>query len=105
VNAQSSFLLPNFAATGGYQYEEENATLQSLDATSSLFLGRICGETIRAAFWTSVIRRIARDDQFLAAARNRTRCLGPVWCRVSELRLPFCKEETFGERRGCVFLR
>jgi len=39
VNAQSSFLLPNFAATGGYQYEEENATLQSLDATSSLFLG------------------------------------------------------------------
>jgi vitamin B12 transporter len=39
VNAQSSFLLPNFAATGGYQYEVENATLQSLDTTSKLFLG------------------------------------------------------------------
>jgi len=39
VNAQSSFLLPNFAATGGYQYEVENATLQSLDTTSNLFLG------------------------------------------------------------------
>jgi len=39
LNARSSFLLPNFAATGGYQYEVENATLQSLDATSNLFLG------------------------------------------------------------------
>ena len=39
VNAQSSFLLPNFVATGGYQYEVENATLQSLDTTSNLFLG------------------------------------------------------------------
>ena len=39
VNAQSSFLLPNFAATGGYQYEVENATLQSLDTTSNLFIG------------------------------------------------------------------
>jgi len=39
VNAQSSFLLPNFAATGGYQYEVENATLQSLDMASNLFLG------------------------------------------------------------------
>ena len=39
LSAQSSFLLPNFAATGGYQYEVENATLQSLDTTSNLFLG------------------------------------------------------------------
>ena len=39
VNAQSSFLLPNFAATGGYQYEVENATLQSLDTVTNLFLG------------------------------------------------------------------
>ncbi len=30
VNAQSSFLLPNFAATGGYQYEVENASLSLL---------------------------------------------------------------------------
>jgi len=40
VNAQSSFLLPNFAATGGYQYEVENATLQSLDTTTNLFWDR-----------------------------------------------------------------
>lgn len=39
VNAQSSFLLPNFAATGGYQYEVENATLQSFDTTNNLFIG------------------------------------------------------------------
>ncbi len=39
VNAQSSFLLPNFAATGGYQYEVENATLQSLDAADNRFHG------------------------------------------------------------------
>jgi vitamin B12 transporter len=39
LNAQTSFLLRNFAATGGYQYEVENATLQSLDTTSSRFLG------------------------------------------------------------------
>jgi len=39
LNAQSSFLLPNFAATGGYQYEVENATLQSLDTTTNVFLG------------------------------------------------------------------
>lgn len=32
VNAQSSFLLPNFAATGGYQYEVENAALSLLAA-------------------------------------------------------------------------
>lgn len=32
VNAQSSFLLPNFAATGGYQYEVENAALSLLSA-------------------------------------------------------------------------
>ncbi|MBS1840355.1 MAG: TonB-dependent receptor [Acidobacteria bacterium] len=32
VNAQSSFLLPNFAATGGYQYEVENASLSLLSA-------------------------------------------------------------------------
>ena len=36
VNAQSSFLLPNFAATGGYQYEVENATLQFADLTTPL---------------------------------------------------------------------
>ena len=39
VNAQSSFLLPSFTATGGYQYEVENATLQSLDTKSNLFVG------------------------------------------------------------------
>ena len=39
VNAHSSFLLPNFTGTGGYQYEVENASLQSLDPTSNLFLG------------------------------------------------------------------
>ncbi len=32
VNAQSSFLLPNFAATGGYEYEVENAGLSLLAA-------------------------------------------------------------------------
>jgi len=32
VNAQSSFLLPNFAATGGYEYEVENAALSLLAA-------------------------------------------------------------------------
>jgi len=39
LNEQSSFLLPNFTATGGYQYEVENATLQSLDTASNLFIG------------------------------------------------------------------
>lgn len=29
LNAQTSYLLPNFAASGGYQYEVENGTLQS----------------------------------------------------------------------------
>lgn len=32
VSAQSSFLLPNFAATGGYEYEVENAGLSLLAA-------------------------------------------------------------------------
>ena len=32
VNAQSSFLLPNFAATGGYEYEVENAAVSLLAA-------------------------------------------------------------------------
>jgi len=32
VNAQSSFVLPNFAATGGYEYEVENAGLSLLSA-------------------------------------------------------------------------
>jgi vitamin B12 transporter len=35
VNAQTSYLLPNFVATAGYQYEVENATLQSLTEISS----------------------------------------------------------------------
>src|SRR5579859_2902103 len=39
LNAQSSFLLPNFAATGGYQYEVENATLQFTPVVSSPPLG------------------------------------------------------------------
>lgn len=30
INAQSSYLLPNFAATAGYQYEIENASIPSL---------------------------------------------------------------------------
>ncbi len=34
VNAQSSYLLPNFTATAGYQYEVENATLESLTQIS-----------------------------------------------------------------------
>jgi vitamin B12 transporter len=32
LNTQSSFLLPNFAATGGYQYEVENGALSLLSA-------------------------------------------------------------------------
>jgi len=32
INAQSSFLLPSFAATGGYEYEVENASLSLLSA-------------------------------------------------------------------------
>ena len=39
VNAQTSYLRPNFAATAGYQYEVENATQQSLDSTAQVFLG------------------------------------------------------------------
>jgi vitamin B12 transporter len=34
VDAQTSYLLPNFAATAGYQYELENGTLQSLTGSS-----------------------------------------------------------------------
>jgi vitamin B12 transporter len=38
VNAQSSYLLPSFAVTGGYEYEVENATLQfASPPTSPLF--------------------------------------------------------------------
>ena len=32
INAQSSYMLPNFAATGGYEYEVENAGLSQLAA-------------------------------------------------------------------------
>ncbi len=34
LNAQSSYLLPNFAATAGYQYEVENGTSQTLSEVS-----------------------------------------------------------------------
>jgi vitamin B12 transporter len=39
VNAQSSFLLLNFAATSGYQYEVENATLQFTSSVNNPPLG------------------------------------------------------------------
>jgi len=32
INAQSSYILPNFAGTGGYQYEVENASIPALAA-------------------------------------------------------------------------
>ena len=39
VSAQSSFLLPNFAVTGGYEYEVENATLQFASPPASPLVG------------------------------------------------------------------
>jgi len=79
VNAHSSFLLPNFTGTGGYQYEVENASLQSLDPTSNLFLGPHLRRTNnQGGFLDFRYSPHPRATISFGGRAKQTRCLEPV---------------------------